>query len=274
MKLKLSISILLLLMYSTTMAQLVTKRNVLTMEGLVIRKGPSMKSERLGVLPYGTAVIPFYEVGVSVADTISGIPGTWMQIQQDSISGYYFDGFTSKFPAPKLQDKWVGLDNYMNTRFEKASELKTVAIPNRHGEEEKEKAVQQTFKTGITLTDFGDEEDHDQELIFENANVYEIFLIATAINMNFRYISLNQDYKKVEQEVLEGGSYEIIWNKELKPKRHLIQYYLGISIKKSPDNSIERIELFFDNDAPCAGFMKIFQLPDGKVKLSLEQGCH
>ena len=97
MNLKILLLLILTSFYSLSFSQ--RKYTVKATNGLIIRQGPSTKTERVGKLPYN---YKFKVKEDNVADEFSltengiDIKGNWVRVESEFGNGYVFDGFTSR----------------------------------------------------------------------------------------------------------------------------------------------------------------------------------
>jgi len=80
--------------------QIGEKRNVLARSGLNLKEAPTPSARTLKVVPYGERVFIAEDKNERVPFEAEGISGHWVLVNYATETGYIFDGFLSKLPAP------------------------------------------------------------------------------------------------------------------------------------------------------------------------------
>lgn len=75
--------------------------NVFVVEGIRLRRSPTMESPSLATIPYATTLIVKSDPK-DLKETIAGVPGHWRFTSYGSASGWVFDGFLSSLHPPRL----------------------------------------------------------------------------------------------------------------------------------------------------------------------------
>ncbi|MGH7452937.1 MAG: WG repeat-containing protein, partial [bacterium] len=88
--------------------------NVLSRSGLELKQASNPDSRTLSVVPYGEQVV-VENNSVKVEFEMEGIAGHWVLAKFGNVSGFIFDGFLSKLPAPP--DDCSSLESYVEARL-------------------------------------------------------------------------------------------------------------------------------------------------------------
>lgn len=76
------------------------KLNVLTKNGINLRDNPSSNGKKLVLIPFGSQ-LEVVKTNKSNPYSSEGINGFWIEVKYKKFTGYVFDGYLSKFPAPQ-----------------------------------------------------------------------------------------------------------------------------------------------------------------------------
>lgn len=83
--------------------QIAEKRFVYARSGLNLRKGPNLKDEKIETIPFGAELELLESSNEDL--TIDGLQGKMVKVRYKDQEGYMFEGYLSKFPAPKPEMK-------------------------------------------------------------------------------------------------------------------------------------------------------------------------
>ncbi len=80
----------------------VSLKKVTAESGLVLRKSPSIDSDKILTVPYSEKVIVGYDYTINESSVIENIKGDWVRANYKGIEGFLFDGFLNETPEYDL----------------------------------------------------------------------------------------------------------------------------------------------------------------------------
>jgi hypothetical protein len=98
--------------------------HVLARSGLELKQAPEPNATTLGVVPYGERVVALEDTKDRIAFEREGITGHWILATHGNKTGYIFDGFLSKLPAPP--ENCGSLEAYVNAMLAGAGKREIV----------------------------------------------------------------------------------------------------------------------------------------------------
>jgi hypothetical protein len=102
------------------------KLNVLARSGLVLKDAPNSGVKTLGVVPYGEQVSVLEDKAEKIKFKMGGINGYWILAKYGDITGYIFDGFLSRLPAPP-EDRY-SLEHYVDEKLARGDKREKIVI--------------------------------------------------------------------------------------------------------------------------------------------------
>lgn len=105
------------------------KLYVLAPNGLTLRKGSLVSSEKITVVPYG-ATVEILTIPKSLTMKVDNIKGGMFQVKYNNVTGYMFSGYLSKFPAPI---KYSGAEKYVTILRESGFDIYYEGITRDYG---------------------------------------------------------------------------------------------------------------------------------------------
>ena len=203
--------------------------NCLAINGLTLRNSPSVKGDKISVIPYGSKLTLLKHSGN--IETIGGFHGEWVQVKFQEATGYVFDAYISGYPAPQLRKQgYSSCYNYLVKNFDITGGNKKFKI---------EKADMEVFNEDV---DFGNitynfnNQEHDgiETIIIKNADLEECFIVFTATTWVFRKYTLdpNKYVKTTDENGLSIYQYEDLINPENSDEQ-LSQQYLTYKVTEN-----------------------------------------
>lgn len=77
--------------------------NVMSTNGLNVRRGPSINSEKIHKIEYQDKVVVTDVFGWSHKQVIGHLNGHWIKVSMDGREGYIFDSYLTKLPIPESE---------------------------------------------------------------------------------------------------------------------------------------------------------------------------
>lgn len=97
---------------------------VMANSGLTMRAEPSLKSESLGIIGFGSNVTVLTQPdSVDTYEKIEWVEGNWIHVEHDGVEGYMFDGYLSDLPLPSYDFEKCQLDMDLIYPLESWSEI-------------------------------------------------------------------------------------------------------------------------------------------------------
>jgi hypothetical protein len=229
----------------------------LAVSGLKIRSEPGGNTV-IGKVPLGGKVVvcpkPWGFPSGLLPYEAEGIKGSWVQVKFDQLTGFVFDGFLSKLPAPSLQHH--NLKDYAKGCF-RQSGTKNTYVYDCEGLTLGDTLEFFTYKGNfLVYKDRFGYESYSEELTIESISAEECYLIAMAVFKN--------DIDKVVAEM------------QAHPDK------LGIVLQKEIDNKINDYKLFYFKDGKyelelmndgCYDIISVVQLAANIFQIRRSIGC-
>ncbi len=133
---------------------------------------PSIKSKKIGRVPYGARVTVLKKTKKTYKS--EGIKGHWVKVKYGKRKGYIFDGYLTKLPAPPKDCK--SLKHYADSKLGKIGKNHKNVLNDKEGENHIRYWQQYKYNAKIEIHQFY--EDRETSLILKNVTTEEVFLIA------------------------------------------------------------------------------------------------
>ncbi len=146
--------------------------NVLA-SSLNILSKPSISGKKIGNIPYGARITVLKKT--QKAYTSEGIKGHWVKVKYGKRTGYIFDGYLTKLPAPPRNCK--GLKHYADRKLGRIGKQRKVVFDGNRNSDAYHVIYWQKYRYNTIL---GEEEGYESFgtiLSFKNISMEKAFLI-------------------------------------------------------------------------------------------------
>lgn len=218
---------------------------VLAKSGLNVRESAEMSGAKVGKLPYASEVTVLDTRGTKFY--VEGIPGDWVKIEQDGMSGFVFDGFLSTFPAPTQSEMYPPLKKWLATFAEKSGPEQTEEKILDEGTEYESTQVitHQDYQDGLRYILEEDDMSMNESVFLPNTSLENAFLLGKRLDdlyLPFSIANLEngsdwreevKDDEEVQYRDMEAISDEHSQIEELRCNVHILGSYTWmIAIRK------------------------------------------
>lgn len=169
-KIRLIIVILILFIGGISNGQSTDTLFVYSSSGIWLRENPSIKSEKILLIPYRTEISQIIDI-LDIVSTIGWTTDYWIKIKFDNKYGYVFNGFLSSFKFPKECDhqEYIDIEKYLKTHYKKHGHIDSSWTNNRYGTGN-HLTYRQSFNDSIIFENHQYKDGHCYKLISKKRN--------------------------------------------------------------------------------------------------------
>jgi len=186
-----------------------TQLYVMANSGLTLRIGPSMNSESLGVVEFGSSVSVLNQPdSIQNTQKLNWVEGKWIYVEYDGVIGYMFDGYLSDLPMPIYEFEKCQMDLDLVYPLESWAEVNLGECKSQAVEAGTLKKVTDRFVGGEKMVRSHKNDDFKLELYLNDIRLMDAYhLLQSMIDSRARLQTFKDESTFIEDR--DGELYKV-----------------------------------------------------------------